>query len=58
MEIGNPEQREKDKEKNDCFKSHNVGCRSWKCNPTPMEDAKVGNTEKETENESDETVRN
>jgi len=31
MEIGNFEQRNKDRKKNACFKCHKVGCRPWKC---------------------------
>lgn len=31
MEIGNVEQRDKDRQNNACFKCHKVGCRPWKC---------------------------
>lgn len=31
MEIGNFEQRDKDRNNNACFKCHKVGCRPWKC---------------------------
>lgn len=31
MEIGNFEQRNKDRSNNACFKCHKVGCRPWKC---------------------------
>ena len=31
MEIGNVEQRDRDRRSNACFKCHKVGCRPWKC---------------------------
>lgn len=31
MEIGNIEQRNKDRTNNACFRCHKVGCRPWKC---------------------------
>ena len=31
MEIGNVEQKDKDRRSNACFKCHKVGCRPWKC---------------------------
>lgn len=31
MEIGNIEQRDKDRKKNACFTCHKVGCRPWLC---------------------------
>lgn len=31
MQIGNIEQRNKDRSNNSCFKCHKIGCRPWKC---------------------------
>lgn len=44
MEIGNFEQRKKDRENNACYKCHKVGCRPYKCSPRVRKKASIGNT--------------
>ena len=44
MEIGNFEQREKDRKNNACFKCHKAGCRPWKCGKKRGKSASIGNT--------------
>lgn len=44
MEIGNFEQKKKDRKRNACYLCHKVGCRPWKCNPQGQGNASIGNT--------------
>ncbi len=44
MEIGNFEQKRKDRRRNACFRCHKVGCRPYKCNPPGQEKASIGNS--------------
>ena len=43
MEIGNIEQRKKDRANNACFRCHKVGCRPYKCRPRENTRTSVSN---------------
>ena len=43
MDIGNVEQREKDRRNNACFSCHKKGCRPWMCDPSKRRPRRISN---------------
>ena len=52
MDIGNLEQRDKDRKNNGCFKCHKPGCRPWKCDPSKKRQARISNANAQMEQSS------
>ena len=52
LEIGNFEQRKRDRERNACFKCHKVGCRPYKCANKSPQKLIIGNTSVSSGSES------
>ena len=51
MEIGNIEQKNKDRKNNACFSCHKIGCRPWICGAEKKVKFSLGNTSVEKEEE-------
>ncbi len=51
MEIGNVEQKKRDRERNACFKCQNVGCRPYNCANKGPQKVMVGNNRMNNESE-------
>ena len=45
MDIGNLEQKDKDRRNNGCFRCHKPGCRPWICDPSKRRPRKISNVD-------------